>query len=320
MKTTKTKLTLFLVYSVLAFAGTSCVQDDDPCVTADSSVEKSDSLDTDAKCSDGGTDPDDSTDPDDGADPVDPDPTDPADPTDPDPVDPPSNPNDGIHDPVSLNRPWNKDFTTIVIDAYEGNGIDWDLMATDQKVAGVIHRSSIGLRVDKKYKERKAIAKSRGYLWGAYHLGYRGNTIEQAELFLDLIDDEDDTLMILDLEDTNNSRFMSISEAVTFMEYVYEKTGRIPVVYANHSTTVKLNSLVKNNPLFQQSRLWYARFKSNVTDYPQGIWPNYFLWQFSSEINCSRTGTCLYNVPGTRFDMDVNVYYGTRADLEQNWY
>ncbi len=220
----------------------------------------------------------------------------------------------------SFNRPWNKSGTTIIIDAYQGNSINWNQMAADTKLAAVIHRSSIGLRVDTKYESRKVEALSRGYLWGAYHLGYKGNTIAQADLFLDLINGEQDTLMILDLEDTSNGRFMTINEAIVFMEYVYEKTGRIPVVYANHSTTRKLNASVAAHPLMQQAKLWYARFKSNVTDFPFGIWNNYFMWQFSSEINCSSTGSCLYNVPGTRYDMDVNVFYGSRTELVSRWH
>jgi GH25 family lysozyme M1 (1,4-beta-N-acetylmuramidase) len=167
---------------------------------------------------------------------------------------------------------------------------------------------------------RRKIAKERGYLWGAYHLGYTGNVEKQVDLFLSLIGDDENTLMVLDLEDTNNGRFMTITEAQRFMDLVFERTGKIPVVYANHSTTRLLNSRVKNNILFKQAKLWYARFKSSVTDFPIGVWNNYFLWQFSSEINCSRTGTCLYNVPGTRFDMDVNVFYGDASELESRWH
>lgn len=219
----------------------------------------------------------------------------------------------------SLVSPWSKSATSIVIDAYEGNSIDWNKMATDTKVVGVIHRSSSGLKVDGQYVARKKIALDRGYLWGAYHLGKPGNTIAQADLFLSLVKDEPNTLMILDLEDTSSGSFMSLDEAVVFMNYIHEKTGRIPTVYANHSTTVLLNQKVKNNPLFQQSKLWYARFKSNISDFPAGIWPNYFLWQFSSEINCSTTGSCLYNVPGTKADMDVNVFNGSASELAAKW-
>lgn len=219
----------------------------------------------------------------------------------------------------SLNLPWKKSESSIVIDAYEGNSIDWDKMARDTKVAGVIHRSSIGTRVDKQYKARKKIALERGYLWGAYHLGFRGNTVAQADLFLSLVKDDPETLMVLDLENTTSSSLMSIDEAVIFMNRVYEKTGRTPVVYANHSTTKLLNQKVKNNTLFQQAKLWYARFKASVSDFPKGIWPNYFLWQFSSELNCSSTGSCLYNVPGTKFDMDINVFYGSARELTDQW-
>lgn len=192
-------------------------------------------------------------------------------------------------------------------------------MATDKKVVAVIHRSSIGSRIDSLYQSRKKIALQRGYLWGAYHLGKPGNTIAQADMFLNLVKDEPNTLMILDLENTTNGEFMTIDEAGRFMDYVYEKSGRIPVVYANDSTVKLLNSRMKNNPLFQQSKLWYARFKSTVTDFPAGIWPGYFLWQFSSELNCTTTGSCLYNVPGTKFDMDVNVFNGSPAELAARW-
>ena len=112
---------------------------------------------------------------------------------------------------------------------------------------------------------------------------------------------------------------MSVAESVKFMEYVYQQTGRIPVVYANHSVTKALNTALAGNELFAKSRLWYARFRTDIPDFPKGIWGTYFLWQFSSEINCSKTGTCLYNVPGTAFDMDVNVFYGSKAALASQW-
>lgn len=215
--------------------------------------------------------------------------------------------------------PWNSTHSSIVIDAYESNSIDWDKMATDSKLAAVIHRSSIGLTVDKLYQSRKKIAKERGYLWGAYHLGRPGNTIEQAKLFLSLVGNDPETLMILDLEDTKSGKFMSLDEAEVFMNYVYEQTGKVPVVYANHVTTIELNKRFANHPLFQRAKFWYARFKSTITDFPYGIWNGYFLWQFSSEINCTKTGSCLYNVKGTSFDMDVNVYHGTKDELALDW-
>lgn len=224
----------------------------------------------------------------------------------------------GEVDANSLLKPWKNEDTSIVIDAYEGNSIDWNKMATDTKVVGVIHRATIGTRIDTKYTSRRQIAKEKGYLWGAYHFGKRGDTILQANTFLSLIGNDPETLIVLDLEDTNASTLMNIDEAVVFMNYIYEKTGKIPVVYANHSTTKLLNQKVNKNILFKQSKLWYARFKESIPDFPIGIWSNYFLWQFSSEINCT-SQSCLYKVPGTTSDMDVNVFNGPASELQLMW-
>lgn len=223
-------------------------------------------------------------------------------------------------DSQTFNSPWSRRDTAIVIDAYEGNAINWDRMQTDERVIAVIHRASSGLRVDSKYLSRERTAKQLGYLWGAYHLGTSGDPIAQAKLFLQTVGTDPSTLMFLDLEDTSNPKMMNIPNAVLFMNYVYQQTGKIPVVYANQSVMLALNAAVKTNVLFKQARLWYARFKSKVTDFPIGIWSSYFLWQFSSEINCSATGHCLYNVPGTSFDMDINVFYGTPEALASQWH
>lgn len=222
-------------------------------------------------------------------------------------------------DSKMYNAPWTRTDTQIIIDAYSGNGIDWDKMATDKRVTAVIHRSSIGLTVDSAYKSREKIAKARGYLWGAYHLGKSGDPIEQAKLFLKTIGNAPDTLMFLDLEDTSASNMMNIPNAKKFLDYVYQQTGKMPVVYANHSVTLALTAAMKSDSIFQKTRLWYARFRSTLPDFPSALWPTYFLWQFSSELNCSKTGGCLYNVPGTSFDMDVNVFYGNRKALAYEW-
>jgi lysozyme len=218
-----------------------------------------------------------------------------------------------------FNQPWKNSAASIVIDVYQGNSIDWNRMATDKRVVGVIHRSSIGLTVDSQYKARKKIAKDRGYLWGAYHLGRSGDPIAQAKFFLKTIENDPETLMALDLENTSSQSMMNIANSVQFMNYVYNTTGRVPVVYANDTVTKALNQALATNTLFHTSRLWYARFRSSFSDFPKGIWSTYFLWQFSSEINCGKNGSCLYNVPGTSRDMDINVFAGSKQDLSLQW-
>jgi hypothetical protein len=48
-------------------------------------------------------------------------------------------------------------------------------------------------------------------------------------------------------------------------------------------------------------------------------WPDHFLWQLSSELDCNADGACLYNPPGVKFDMDVNVFFGNRDALAAAW-
>ena len=220
-----------------------------------------------------------------------------------------------------FSSPWKNPNIAIAIDPYEGNQIDWEELATDKRVVAIIHRATIGDRADKKYAERKIVARERGYKWGAYHLGKPGDPIKQADFFLRTVKPDPDDLLALDLESTDASKHMSFAEARLFIKRIKEKTRRYPFVYANNVVTKAISEEFGDDDLFAQTRLWYARFKSTVTDFPKGAWDTYTLWQFSSEINCKaedRT-SCLYTVPGTAYDMDVNVFNGTIEELKKRW-
>ena len=105
---------------------------------------------------------------------------------------------------------------------------------------------------------------------------------------------------------------MNADEALRFIKRVKEKIGRYPVLYTNHASAVLLSSKFKNTE-FSDTPLWYARFKPDVTDFPKGLWDTYSLWQFSSEIKPQII------IPGTKSDMDVNVYNGTVEKLRAAW-
>jgi lysozyme len=220
-----------------------------------------------------------------------------------------------------FNEPWNDPKIAIAIDPFEGNDIDWDQLATDPRVVAVIHRATIGDRADKKYAERKIEAKKRGYKWGAYHFGKPGDPIKQADFFLDTVRPEKDDLIALDLESDDATKHMSFEEARVFINRVREKTGRYPFVYANNLVTKAIGEKYGEDDVFAKTHLWYARFKKTVTDFPVGTWNTYTIWQFSSEINCNpdHRDACLYTVPGTAYDMDVDVYKGTIEELRSKW-
>ena len=219
-----------------------------------------------------------------------------------------------------FSEPWKNPKVALAIDPYEKNDIDWDELATDKRVVAIIHRATIGDRRDRKYAERKLEAKKRGYKWGAYHFGRPGDPIKQADFFLDTVKPGKDDLIALDLESTD-AKDMSLDEARVFIKRIKEKTGRYPFVYANNEVTKAISEQYGADDVFTKTRLWYARFKRNVTDFPQGTWKTYTIWQFSSEQNCSpaNRSACLYTVPGTEYDMDIDVYNGTIEDLRSRW-
>ncbi|HKP36910.1 MAG TPA: glycoside hydrolase family 25 protein [Pyrinomonadaceae bacterium] len=221
----------------------------------------------------------------------------------------------------AFTEPWKNPNIALAIDPYEGNPIDWDQLATDKRVVAIIHRATIGDRADKKYAERKVEAKKRGYLWGAYHLGKPGDPIKQADFFLETVKPDKDDLLALDLESPDAVKHMSFDDARVFIKRILEKTGRYPIVYANNLVTKAITEQYGEDEVFKRTQLWYARFKSAITDFPKGTWQTYTLWQFSSEINCKAEdrNSCLYTVPGTEYDMDVNVFNGTIEELKERW-
>ncbi|HYV25603.1 MAG TPA: glycoside hydrolase family 25 protein [Pyrinomonadaceae bacterium] len=220
-----------------------------------------------------------------------------------------------------FNEPWKNPNVALVIDPFEGNDIDWEKLATDKRVIAIIHRATIGDRADKKYAERKIEAKKRGYKWGAYHYGKPGDPIKQADFFLATVKPEPDDLMALDLESTDFDKHMSFDEARAFIKHIKEETGRFPIVYANNLVTKAIGEEAAPDDVFAKTHLWYARFRRSVNDFPAGTWKTYTLWQFSSEMNCTATNraSCLYTVPGTEYDMDVDVFNGTIDELKKTW-
>jgi lysozyme len=227
----------------------------------------------------------------------------------------------GFAQSPEFNEPWKNPNVAIVIDPFQGNDIDWEKLATDKRVVAIIHRATIGDRADKKYAERKIEAKKRGYKWGAYHYGKPGEPIKQADFFLATVKPEPDDLMALDLESTDFDKHMSFDEARAFIQRIKEKTGRYPIVYANNLVTKAIIAEAAPDDVFAKTHLWYARFRRTVTDFPAGTWMTYTLWQFSSEMNCTAAdrASCLYTVPGTEYDMDVDVFNGTVEQLRRQW-
>lgn len=214
---------------------------------------------------------------------------------------------------AEFDAPWKDQSVALVIDPFHANDINWEKLATERRVVAVIHKATIGTtKLDAGYAKRKDEALKRGYLWGSYHWGVAGNPVKQADFYIDTVKPGPDELIALDLEDAQSKTLMNVDEAILFIERIKARTGRYPVLYTNHSSA-KLISTKYKNSIFVNTPLWYARFKSKVTDFPAGVWPSYTLWQFSSELLVQ------LKVLGTKPDMDINVFNGTAEQLKAAW-
>ncbi len=242
-------------------------------------------------------------------------------------------------------QPWKISDRALVVDAYELNTIDWDEMSSDKRIAGFISKASDGLpeiynckgkhngdtighcktmwrkyAVSRElYQTRRLLAKSRGLLWGAYHLGRPGNPIDQANHFLDYAKPADDEMMVLDIEGLNSELYMSLEDAQIFARHIKTRTGRYPVLYTNNITARYIAARRDEYRLLSRLPLWYARYKPEIVDvFPMGNWDRYALWQFSSSSNCGNK-SCPYRVKGTLNDIDVNVADLTVKQLAKIW-
>ncbi|TRX39235.1 glycoside hydrolase family 25 protein [Flavobacterium restrictum] len=222
-------------------------------------------------------------------------------------------------------RPWdNKDFP-IIIDPYHGNKIVFEKLITDKRVMGIIHKASEGLVADSKYVSRCKITKTNHLLFASYHLGNLVDPIKQADFYLNIIKNNLNQPMAIDIEDyeldVKNPKkpYMPLANAEKFINRIYEKTKKYPIVYVNNKVFKEINLEYNQNSVFAKCPLWYARFVITLPNLNNKVWRKVSLWQFSSEINCTKTGNCWYNIPGTDFDIDINVFNGTYQELNQFW-
>ncbi len=220
---------------------------------------------------------------------------------------------------TEFDQPWKDTSKAIIIDLYAGNDIDWNALKKDQQLTAIIHKASQGYKTDPKYADRRAMALKNGYKWGSYHLGTNDDPVVQADHYLEIVGNYSDELIALDLESDDSTKHMNLRNAILFINRIYERTHRYPVVYCNRNVLNLIHAQSYNHSIWAKCSLWYARFRIDIPDFKTLVWNTYTLWQFSSEINCKTNGGCLYNVPGTQYDMDVNVYNGSKKQLLENW-
>ena len=123
----------------------------------------------------------------------------------------------------------------IVLDMYHGDVVNsWEAI-WDAGIRGIIHKVSQGVNFrDKKYQMRRQPILDQGFLLGFYHFGTGDDVDQQVDNFLGAVGDTSNVLLALDFEPNPNGKTMSLQQAVTWLQKVYERTGQRPVVYSGH--------------------------------------------------------------------------------------
>lgn len=146
-------------------------------------------------------------------------------------------------------------------------------------ITGIIHKASEGFRfTDKKYWTRKQYWKDQlKLLWGAYHFCSPGSGVDQAKHFIDTVNPDDQTLLVLDYESGPTGRIMSIAEAEKFVQYVKDVTGRYPGLYSGSDLRHQLGN--RMDSILRECWLWVARYGGKPI-VPKA-WKTWTMWQYT---------------------------------------
>jgi len=170
----------------------------------------------------------------------------------------------------------------VVVDISHHNGNPDLAKAADAGIVGVIHKATQGqTMVDKKYVTNRDYAVAAGLLWGAYHFGTSGDGVAQADHFLDTVEPDEQTLLVLDYEANGNST-MTFTQARAFVIRINEVIGRFPGLYSGSLIKQKLGSTPVDS-IVSKCFLWIAQYGPKPTGIPP-TWPTWTLWQYTDGV------------------------------------
>jgi lysozyme len=145
-------------------------------------------------------------------------------------------------------------------------------------IVGVIYKATQGLTyVDKSYASRRTQALEQGLLWGAYHFGVGGDGSDQADFFLNTVQPDAATLLVLDYEPNLTGPTMSLDQAREFVDHTQAVTGRWPGLYSGHLIKEQLGSVAAPDPILANCFLWLAQYNGPK---PLNVPPTFKTWSF----------------------------------------
>ena len=201
-------------------------------------------------------------------------------------------------------------FNGVVDISHHNNTVDL-AKARQSGISGVIQKASQGQDyVDPTYKDNRSKAQDAGLLWGSYHFGTGEDGVAQAEHFLDVVQPDADTLLVLDLEANPQGPNMTLVEARAFVTHLQDVTGRWPGLYSGHYIKALLGT--ETDPVLGNCWFWLAQY--GPTAVVPVTWDTWTLWQYTD----GAVGPEPHSVPGIgRCDRDR--FNGSEAGLRTFW-
>ena len=180
-------------------------------------------------------------------------------------------------------------------------------------VVGVLHKASQGASyVDPTYASRQPLARQAGLRWGAYHFGDGSDAPTQAAHFLATANAAAGDLLVLDVEQNTAGSSMSLSQAETFVQTVFQRSGRWPGVYGSSYLKQLVATAAATSPL-SHCWLWVATYANQPLSLAP-LWPNWTLWQYTD----GASGPAPQSVAGAG-NCDRDMYNGDLAGLQRWW-
>ena len=199
----------------------------------------------------------------------------------------------------------------VVVDISHNNGNVNLQLAQAAGIVGVIHKATEGTTyVDPMYQTNQAQAAKNGLLWGAYHFGTAGDGVAQAQHFLDVVKNFDNTLLVLDFEPNPGGPSMSLADARAFVTQVNETTGRWPGFYSGSYIKQLLGN--GKDPVLAQCWLWLPEY--GPTPNVPANWTTWTMWQYTD----GNVGPQPHSVNGIG-NCDRDMFNGTEDQLRALW-
>jgi lysozyme len=198
-----------------------------------------------------------------------------------------------------------------VVDISHHNGRVNLKKAADAGIVGVIQKATQGeAYVDRTFVPNRKAALEAGLLFGAYHFGTGANGVSQAIHFLDTVQPDKKTVVVLDFEDNPTGTSMTLQEAHAFCTHVQTELKRWPVFYSGHAIKRALGTTV--DPVLKNCAFWLAQYGPTPVVPP--CWSTWTLWQYTD----GGAGPEPHSVPGIG-NCDRDKFNGTEAQLKSWW-